>query len=115
MKTLKQPVTATKILAIDIGGNNIKGTLLNEEGDMIADYKKMPTAAPTAPEKLMATIEQLSKNFPGVEKVSVGFPGYVKNGVVMTAPNLGNDAWHQIPLAEKLSVLLQKPVRVVND
>jgi len=115
MKTLKQPVNNAKILAIDIGGNNIKGTLLNEQGDMIADYKKLPTAAPTTPEKVMASIEQLSKNFPGFDKVSVGFPGYVKNGVIMTAPNLGGEAWHEVPFAERLSALLQKPVRVVND
>lgn len=115
MKTLKPAEGTSKILAIDIGGNNIKATLLNEQGDMIADYKKMPTSAPTTPEKVLATIEQLSKNFPGFDKVSVGFPGYVKTGVVMTAPNLGNEAWHQIPLSERLSALLKKPARVVND
>jgi polyphosphate glucokinase len=115
MKTLKQTVTATKIFSVDIGGSNIKGTLLNEEGQMIADYKKLPTPSPATPDKVMTTIEQLSKNFPGFDKVSVGFPGYVKNGVIVTAPNLGSELWHQIPLAEKLSELLQKPVRVVND
>ena len=115
MKTLKQAVAATKILAIDIGGSNIKGTLLNEHGEMIADYKKLPTPAPATPDRVIATIEQLSKNFQGFEKVSVGFPGYVKNGVVITAPNLSTEAWQQTPLAEKLSSVLQKPVRVVND
>lgn len=115
MKTTKQAVAATKILAVDIGGNNIKSTLLNEQGEMIAEYKKLPTPTPATPDKVMATVEQLAKNFPGFEKVSVGFPGYVKNGVVMTAPNLGTETWHQFALAEKLGQLLQKPTRVVND
>ena len=115
MKTLKQASTATKILAVDIGGSNVKATLLNEQGQMIADYKKLPTPVPATPENVIATIEQLSKNFPGFEKISVGFPGYVKNGVIMTAPNLGTEAWRQTPLAEKLSTVLQKPVRIVND
>jgi polyphosphate glucokinase len=115
MKTLKQASTATKILAVDIGGSNIKGTLLNEQGQMIADYKKLPTPEPATPDRVIAIIEQLAKNFPGFEKVSVGFPGYVKSGVIMTAPNLGTEAWQQTLLAERLSTLLQKPVRVVND
>src|SRR3954470_14855885 len=115
MKTLKQASTPTKILAVDIGGSNIKATLLNEQGQMIADYKKLPTPEPATPDRVIATIEQLAKNFPGFEKVSVGFPGYVKNGVIITAPNLGTEAWQQTPLADKLSTVLQKPVRIVND
>ncbi len=115
MKTLKQASTATKILAVDIGGSNIKTTLLNEQGLMIADYKKLPTPVPATPDRVIAIIEQLAKNFPGFEKVSVGFPGYVKNGVIMTAPNLGTEAWRQTPLAERLSTVLGKPVRIVND
>jgi polyphosphate glucokinase len=115
MKTLKQASTATKILAVDIGGSNIKATLLNEHGEMIADYKKLPTPVPATPDNVIAAIEQLTKNFPGFEKVSVGFPGYVKNGVIMTAPNLGTEAWRHTPFAERLGTALQKPVRVVND
>ena len=49
MKTLKQASAATKILAVDIGGSNIKATLLNEHGQMIADYKKLPTPSPATP------------------------------------------------------------------
>ena len=106
---------ANKILAIDIGGSNVKATLLSAQGQMIADYKKLPTPLPSSPDRVIATIEQLSKNFPGYEKISVGFPGYVKSGVIMTAPNLGTEAWQQFPLAERLSTVLQKPARVVND
>ena len=47
--------------------------------------------------------------------VSAGFPGYVKDGVVLTAPNLGTDAWHNIKLSEEISNLLGKPSQVVND
>src|SRR5438270_4381947 len=98
MKTLNQITTTTKILAVDIGGSNIKATLLNEHGQMIADYKKLPTPVPATPDKVIETIEQLSKNFPGFEKISVGFTGYVKNGVLITAPNLGTETWRQTPI-----------------
>ncbi len=115
MKTIQPTAVAAKILAIDIGGSHVKATLLNEEGKMIADYKKIPTPVPATPDKVLAVIEQLVQNFKGFDKVSVGFPGYVKRGVVMTAPNLDSQSWQRTPLAEKLTVLLQKPVKVVND
>ena len=47
--------------------------------------------------------------------VSVGFPGYVKNGVIKTAPNLGSDFWKDFDLSKKLEKELGKPTRVVND
>lgn len=115
MKNSKKTEATSKILAIDIGGSNIKGTMLNEHGEMIAEYKKLPTPSPATPDKVLETMERLTKNFKGFEKVSVGFPGYVKNGVVMTAPNLGTESWQNTPLADELKELLQKPVRVVND
>jgi polyphosphate glucokinase len=34
---------------------------------------------------------------------------------VITAPNLGSEAWHNIKLAEELTALLGKPAKVVND
>jgi len=47
--------------------------------------------------------------------VSVGFPGVVRNGRVLTAPNLGNDGWAGFDLAAALAKTLGKPVRVAND
>ena len=47
--------------------------------------------------------------------ISVGFPGYVKNGVIKTAPNLGTDFWKDFDLSKKLENELGKPTRVVND
>jgi polyphosphate glucokinase len=60
-------------------------------------------------------IQQLTKNFEPYNKVSVGFPGYVRAGIVHTAPNLGSAQWKGFHLSEQLSASLKKPVRVVND
>lgn len=108
-------VAANKILAIDIGGSHIKATLLDAKGNMIADYKKLGTPVPATPEKVLATIKELAAGFVGFTHISCGFPGYVKEGVVMTAPNLGSEAWHKTNLEDKLQSLLGKPARVVND
>jgi polyphosphate glucokinase len=47
--------------------------------------------------------------------VSVGFPGVVRDGRVLTAPNLGTDKWQGFDLGGALSSALAKPVRVAND
>ena len=104
-----------KILCIDIGGSHIKGAIVNESGDLETKYIKFDTPLPANPDKVLGVIQQLAIASPGYEKISVGFPGYVKDGIVMTAPNLGTDAWHNIKLAKQIADLLGKPAQVVND
>lgn len=104
-----------KILCIDIGGSNIKATILDTSGKVIEPYQKLPTPALATPQNVLKTIQQLVKNFPAYQKISVGFPGYVKHGVVMTAPNLGTQAWEKFNLQSRLAKLLKKPCIVVND
>jgi polyphosphate glucokinase len=48
------------------------------------------------------------------DRVAVGFPGVVRQGVTITAPNLHKD-WHGFPFAAALAERLGKPVRVAND
>jgi polyphosphate glucokinase len=50
----------------------------------------------------------------GFERVSAGFPGVIKDGVVYTAANLGK-GWNGFDLAKALSKKLKRPVRVAND
>lgn len=104
-----------KILSVDIGGSRIKGMLLDVNGNMLIDYQRISTPKYAGPDNVLEGIVQLTKNFDGFTKVSVGFPGYVRGGMVFTAPNLGNNKWRMIPFGERLSSALKKPVRVVND
>ncbi len=115
MKNEKALVEQRSILAIDIGGSHVKATLLNVEGEMTADYKKLPTPIPATPDAILNAIQQLANMFPGYTHVSAGFPGYVRNGIVFTAPNLGTDAWRNTNLQGLLSSKLGKPAKVVND
>ncbi len=104
-----------KILSIDIGGSRIKGTLLDISGNTLIDYQRISTPKFAGPENVMQGIVELTKGFNGYTKVSVGFPGYVRNGTVYTAPNLGTNRWRKVCLSDELSARLRKPVRVVND
>lgn len=103
------------ILAIDVGGSHIKATILNPRGEWQMEYKRVTTPSPSTPATVLSTILDLVKGMPDYDRVSVGFPGYVRNGIVYTAPNLGNDHWAQIDLGQQISDALHRPVRLVND
>jgi polyphosphate glucokinase len=103
-----------KILSIDIGGSNIKATILDTGGTPLSEYKKLPTPEPSTPPNVMETIRELVKNF-SYDRISAGFPGYIKKGVVKTAPNLGTEDWKDYDLQTALCEMLGKPAKVVND
>ena len=114
MQTTKA-VSSKKILSIDIGGSHIKATVLNEQGKLLMDYEKVITPRPATPANILTAIKALIKKFPAYDKIAVGFPGYVKDGIVQTAPNLENNSWQQFNLSVKLTEVFGKPTRVVND
>ncbi len=104
------------ILSIDIGGSHIKGTILDKDGVLKMDYKRLDTPVPASPAEVMKTIKVIIKDFPAFDCISAGFPGYVKDGIVKTAPNLGTPLWQNINLQKLLSDNLGgKPAKVVND
>jgi len=103
-----------RILSIDIGGSKIKGSVLSAEGEMLQDYIKLITPKPANPEAVINTIKELSGNFT-FDKIAAGFPGYVRDGIVHTAPNLGTKEWKDVNLAQQLTDVFGKPARVIND
>lgn len=112
---MKTSPAQTKILSIDIGGSSIKATILNYKGELKMDYNKIVTPKPANPESVVKAIKTLVEKFPGYDYVSVGFPGYVRNGVVKTAPNLGDSYWKDVDFRKQLESTLGKPTQVVND
>lgn len=103
------------ILCIDIGGTHIKGALLNANGDFLKDYITLDTPSHATPENILDVIKNLAQQFGDFDAVSAGFPGYIKNGVVATAPKLGNEFWNQIPFEKQIQEALGKPVKLIND
>jgi len=109
---MNQPRT----LAIDIGGSGIKAALLDTDGSMIGDRQRVPTPPkPVAPQQLVHAIEEAAAPLGDFERVSVGFPGYVRDGRVLTAPNLGSEVLAGFDLQSALARHWGKPVRVLND
>ena len=104
-----------KTLALDVGGTRLKGGLLGAGGGMIGDRQRVDTPKPAPPDVVVPLLAGLAAKLPGFERVSVGFPGVVHDGVVVTAPNLGTPAWAGFDLAGALQAKLGRPVRVLND
>lgn len=107
---------SSNILSIDIGGTSIKGCILSKDGEMVTEFLKVPTPKKSTPEAIIDCIKEILKSFNNdFGRVSMGFPGYVKKGIVETAPNLAKNKWLNIDLAQQVSDLLNLPVRLIND
>jgi polyphosphate glucokinase len=104
-----------RTLSIDIGGTGIKALLLDVEGAPVTDRARQETPRPAVPESVLRVIEDLMATLGEFDRVSVGFPGVVREGVTRTAPNL-DPAWAGFPLGKTLEERTGgKPVRVLND
>jgi len=75
----------------------------------------MKTPQPCPPKLLIATLKSLIQPLGGFDCVTIGFPGYVKRGRVITAPNLGSAAWAGFGLEAAMAKALKRPVRLRND
>jgi len=102
-------------LAIDIGGTKLKASVLATTGRMIQDPDRIDTPHPSKPEIIVETLVGMIRPLGAFDRISIGFPGVVRRGRVLTAPNLGNEDWHGFPLADTLSQKLGKPSRMLND
>ncbi|MEZ6035954.1 MAG: ROK family protein [Planctomycetota bacterium] len=109
------PTTTRHTLAIDIGGSGVKASVLDENGKMLHERVRIDSPVGAKPDDFVAAIAALVAELPPAPQVAVGFPGMVRNGVVLTAPNLGHEAWRGYDLAQQLGAALGRPVRVAND
>ncbi len=102
-------------LSIDVGGTGLKASVLDPAGKMLVERLRVETPHPCPPPLLIKSLSKLVKNLPSFDRVSVGFPGVVRDGVVLTAPNLDNQTWFRFPLAKALEKEWGKPTRILND
>jgi polyphosphate glucokinase len=101
-------------LAIDIGGSGLKAMLLNSAGKPVSERERVVTPVIPTPAAVLKGLDVLRKRLPKFDRVSVGFPGVVKLGVIYLAANL-HPRWVGFHLQAELQKRWRKPVRVDND
>jgi polyphosphate glucokinase len=104
-----------RTLAIDVGGSHLKASVVDDTGHLLAEPVRVDTPVGSPPRAIVETLTTLVSSLGAYDRVSVGFPGVVRDGRVLTAPNLDNDKWAGFDLAMALTKALGKPVRVAND
>ena len=104
-----------RTLAIDVGGSHLKASVVDEVGHLLAERVRVDTPVGSPPRAIVQALAQLVGPLGAYDRVSVGFPGVVRNGRVITAPNLDHEGWKGFHLDAALTKLLGKPVRIAND
>ena len=104
-----------RVLAIDIGGSGLKAAILDLNGDLLSERVRIETPKNLMPDALLQALVNLVEPFAAYDVVSVGFPGVVRKGVIITAPNLGTKQLKGFNLQLALEKQLGKPARVLND
>jgi polyphosphate glucokinase len=105
----------SRTLCIDVGGSGLKASILDEAGRLLTERVRVDTPVGSPPKEIVEALAQLVAPLGAYDRVSVGFPGVVRNGRVLTAPNLDHEGWKEFDLAGALGRALGKPVRVAND
>jgi polyphosphate glucokinase len=117
-----------RTLSFDIGGTGLKASVLSRHGDLLHEPVRVPTPYPLRPEQLVSVLAKLAEGLPKFQRVSAGFPGMVRGGLILSAPHFVSPegpegkpsrslerAWHRFDLQSALSSALGKPCRVAND
>lgn len=103
-----------RTLCIDIGGTGVKAIVLDAAGAPLTERARVETPQPAEPNAVLEVIDGIIREQGEFERVSIGFPGVVIDGVTKTAPNL-DPAWAGFPLGEEMARRTGRPVRIAND
>jgi polyphosphate glucokinase len=67
------------------------------------------------PREIVKALSALGAPLGPFDHVTIGFPGMIRNGKVMTAPAFGTKDWKGFALAAAMQKKLGKPVKLLND
>jgi polyphosphate glucokinase len=116
-----------RTLGIDIGGTGLKAAIVDAQGVMVSERHKIPTPYPCPPPLLIDSLLRLTAPLDAYQRVSVGFPGLVRHGIVLEVPAFSRREyggspdpalvaeWSGFPLADALAHAFSLPTIVVND
>jgi len=95
-------------IGIDVGGHYIKYGLVSNH--KVIEFHRLKTKREDILSSLIYIIEKYKKEL--ISGISIGFPGFVRNGVVTSPPNL---PIKNINLKEEIGKIVRFPIVVEND
>ena len=101
---------AKRILCIDVGGTGLKAAIFSPKGKYLVKRVRVKTPKDRRPRQIVAALAGLVVPLGRFDHVTIGFPGVVKDGKVVSAPHFGTKDWKGFPLAAAMHVLI---IRVV--
>lgn len=120
--------TSQMTLSIDCGGLSIKASVLDAAGTMHAPAIAIPTPYPLSPSKMVDTVMEISAQLPKADRITIGFPGMIRHGVVIHTPHYINPkgprtksdtelmaAWKGFDLQSAVASAMKVPALVLND
>ena len=84
-RALPKPRTP-RTLCIDVGGTGLKALVLASTGDPVTERLRVETPRPATPRRVLQALWALVEPLGAFERVSVGFPGVVVEGVTSNRP-----------------------------
>ena len=118
----------TTTLTVDCGGGSIKGAVLDAAGTMRSQPIQVSTPYPLSTELFVATISELANQLPKADRATIGIPGMIRHGVVITTPHYVTKSgprsvvlpelvqqWRGFDARAEISNALGIPTLVLND
>ena len=115
-------------LSVDCGGLFLKSCVLDESGTMHSKPGRVETPYPLSPERFIETIKGISDSLPPTYRATIGMPGMIRHGVVISTPHYMTksgprtridpelqELWSGFDMQSALGKKLAMPTRVLND
>ena len=106
-----------QLIGVDLGGSAIKLGRFSEAGDLLAELQ-VPTPQPAVPgavtTAIVAAVQQLDPQRLA-DRVGVGHPGPSDQTGRVARIAINLPGWLDVPLANWLEPLLERPVTLAND
>jgi len=104
-----------RILCIDVGASGLKAAVISPRGKYLVRRVRVKTPKRRRPREIVKALGELAAPLGQFDRVTIGFPGMVRGGKIMTAPNFGTRDWKGFDLAGAMRKRFKVPVKVLND
>src|SRR5690242_3323986 len=104
-----------RILCVDVGGSGLKAAVISPTGKFLAKRVRIKTPKRRKPRDIVKALTDLAAPLGAFDHVTIGFPGMVRDGRVISAPHFGTQDWQGLDLAAAMRKQWTRPVKLLND